>query len=193
MPWAATRLVTVTVRSKRPEPFVSTMSPSRMPVSTTMPEVWPARALWMCAPVRLVFGGKPDMTTVKSAVADVMFCAESRLTCSTTLTLPLADASALVTGGTSFVGNNCVVNVGAVNDGETGSSSLQATDDSKARLIARIRKRVIGRGSLSRCRKANDRPPACRRQTARHGMAGLARDLTGPVRSYRHRLGAFTD
>src|SRR5688572_27420838 len=64
----------------------------------------------MCAPVSVVPAGKPVTWTVKSYVAPVMLLAASRVIVIVICIVPLADASALVTAGTSLPGNRMAVN-----------------------------------------------------------------------------------
>src|SRR5687767_11159600 len=79
---------------------------------TTTPELVPAGAAWMCAPVRVVPALKPVTWTVKSYVAPVMLLAASRVSVIVICMVPLAPASALLggIGGTSLAGNRIAVN-----------------------------------------------------------------------------------
>src|SRR5438045_1919042 len=64
----------------------------------------------MCAPTSVVPAGNPASCTVKSAVADVMAPAASRVMLKAISTCPLPPASAFVTAGTSFDGSNAIEN-----------------------------------------------------------------------------------
>ena len=80
----------------------------------------------MCAPVSVVFAGKPVKLMTKSYVAPVMTLAASRVTVMVSCIVPLAEASAFVMAGTSFDGSSIAVNRPTFgSDGLVGESSSQ--------------------------------------------------------------------
>src|SRR5688572_5339202 len=140
--------VTVAVELLRPGlmnvacPLASVDSSAVKGTPTTTPELTPAGAVWICAPVSLVFAGKPVTLNWKSYVAPVMLLAASRVTVIVSCIVPLAVASAFVTGGTSFDGNRMAVNRATfgLSEGLVGESSQETAN---ARTNASIAKRFI--------------------------------------------------
>src|SRR5437762_238153 len=96
----------------------------------------------MWAPVRVVPAGKPVTVTVKSALAAVMLPAASLVLCIVTVTVPLADASALVVGvGNSLPGSSVAVNFGSAGGvGAAGVSLPQLTAAASTSPSAKIEK-----------------------------------------------------
>src|SRR5215208_3372871 len=70
----------------------------------------------MWASVTVDPAGNPPSVTAKFALADVTFPALSLVVFMVTVTFPLTVDSALLTGGTSFDGDNAAVKIGLVDD-----------------------------------------------------------------------------